>query len=74
MGRRLIPDRKVRDRYSVSAMTIWRWDHRPEVGFPKPVWINGRKYRDEQELDAFDSSRTAERERPRKAITTTVEA
>ena len=63
--KRLIPDPKVANRYGVSQRTIPRWDGKPELGFPKPIYINKRKYRDEAELDAFDreqaikSARTA---------------
>jgi hypothetical protein len=54
---RRIPDGEVaRDRYNVSLMTIWRWDHDPDLNFPKPYRIRGRKYRDEAELDAFDAA------------------
>jgi predicted DNA-binding transcriptional regulator AlpA len=52
----LWPDAKVRRRYGVSEMTIWRWDRKPELGFPKPVWINGRKYRRVNELLAWEQS------------------
>ena len=38
--KRLIPDVKVQKRYGVSAMTIWRWDHDPQLrlsqGRPHP--------------------------------------
>jgi predicted DNA-binding transcriptional regulator AlpA len=45
-SKRLIPDSEVCRRYGVVAYTLWRWDHdKPELGFPKPVRINGRKYR-----------------------------
>jgi hypothetical protein len=54
-SKRLIPDPKVaRDRYGVSSRTLPRWDEKPELGFPKPIYINRRKYRDEAELDRFD--------------------
>ena len=43
--------------------TLWRWDNeQPELGFPKPVRINKRKYRFEDELDEFDARRAAERD------------
>jgi hypothetical protein len=65
-SKRLIPDSVVaRHRYGVSLRTLPRWDARPELGFPVPVYINGRKYRDEAALDRFDreqaikSTRTA---------------
>jgi hypothetical protein len=53
---RLIPDPQVLKRYGVTAMTLWRWDRDPSLGFPKPLYIRGRKYRDERELDAFDAA------------------
>ena len=49
--RRLLPDTLVRQRYHRSAMTLKRWDQNPALKFPKPIVINGRKYRDEAELD-----------------------
>jgi predicted DNA-binding transcriptional regulator AlpA len=57
--KRLIPDPQVCQRYNVSPMTIWRWDHDPALDFPKPIYIRNRKYRDERELDAFDEARRA---------------
>jgi predicted DNA-binding transcriptional regulator AlpA len=58
--KRLIPDPQVCRRYNVTPMTIWRWDRDPRLGFPKPIYIRGRKYRDERELDAFDESHRKE--------------
>jgi predicted DNA-binding transcriptional regulator AlpA len=55
--KRLIPDAQVRERYGVTAMTLYRWDHDPELGFPKPIYIRNRKYRDERELEEFEASR-----------------
>jgi hypothetical protein len=63
-SKRLVPDPQVCKRYQVSAMTIWRWDRDPNLGFPKPIYIRGRKYRDERELDLFDEAR---RQSPRVA-------
>jgi hypothetical protein len=61
--RKLIPDSKVaKERYGVSAMTLWRWDRDPELNFPKPIRIRGRKYRDADELDGFDACRAALRQ------------
>ena len=53
---RLLPDNKVRERYGVSAMTLWRWDRDPSLNFPKAIRIRGRKYRAEDALDAFDAA------------------
>jgi len=62
MTKRLIPDPIVaNERYGVSFMTLWRWDKDPDLGFPKPIRIRGRKYRDEAELDEFDAARAAAR-------------
>jgi hypothetical protein len=47
------PDAKVAKRLDVHIKTIKRWDRRPALGFPKPIIINGRTYRDNGELDAF---------------------
>ena len=59
---RLIPDSEVCRRYGVVAYTLWRWEHDPHMGFPKPVRINGRKHRIEAELDEFDAKLAAERD------------
>jgi predicted DNA-binding transcriptional regulator AlpA len=69
--RRLIPDCRVRERYSISVMTLWRWDRDPNLNFPKAIHIRGRKYRDESELDAFDASRRAASRRAAASLDTT---
>jgi hypothetical protein len=56
-SKKLIPDPKVCVRYGITPMTFWRWDHDPNLKFPKPTYIRGRKYREECELDAFDEAR-----------------
>ena len=61
-NQQLISDRKVMERYDVTAMTLWRWDKDPNLNFPKPIRIRGRKYRSAEELDAFDAKRAAERD------------
>jgi hypothetical protein len=58
--RRLIPDPLVWQGYGVSPMTGWRWDHDPELNFPKPIRIRGRKYRDAGELAEFDERKRRE--------------
>ena len=61
--KRLIPDSEVCRRYGVVPYTLWRWDHKkPEMNFPKPVLINNRKHRFEDELDEFDARLAAERD------------
>jgi predicted DNA-binding transcriptional regulator AlpA len=61
-SKRLIPDSKVCERYGVVPYTLWRWDHDEQMGFPKPVRINKRKHRFEDELDQFDARLAAERD------------
>ena len=43
---RYITRRELRALFPVSDMTIWRWQHDPEVAFPAPVKLNnnGRNY------------------------------
>lgn len=50
----LIPDPAVARRFGVTLMTLWRWDHDPELGFPKRIKIRTRNYRRESELDAWE--------------------
>jgi len=61
-GRRLVPDAEVCRRYHIHISTLANWDKDPELGFPKALRINKRKFRDENELDAFDQARAAERD------------
>jgi hypothetical protein len=36
----LVPDPKVILEFGVTAMTLWRWDQDPELGFPPPMGQN----------------------------------
>jgi predicted DNA-binding transcriptional regulator AlpA len=56
-----VPDPKVCARYGVHPSTLYNWDRDERLGFPKPIRINGRKFRDEDELEEFDAARAAER-------------
>ncbi len=66
--RRLLPDTLVRQRYHRSAMTLKRWDQNPALKFPKPIVINGRKYRDEAELDSWEREQAAASEAPKAGV------
>ena len=55
--RGLLPDAKVAARYHVHISTLYNWDKNEKLGFPKPLRINKRKFRDEEELDQFDQAR-----------------
>src|SRR3954452_15687934 len=58
--RKYITARDLRARLGkVSAMTLWRWEHQPALAFPKPVYINGRKYYDLGELEEWERNRPA---------------
>jgi predicted DNA-binding transcriptional regulator AlpA len=43
---RYISRRELRQLLPVSDMTIWRWQHDPQIAFPAPVkpGINGRNF------------------------------
>jgi predicted DNA-binding transcriptional regulator AlpA len=38
----LIPGPKLRAKLGISAVTLWRWRHDEESGFPKPKVIKQR--------------------------------
>src|SRR4051812_11942289 len=51
-----LPSREVRRRYAVSDMCLWRWLRRPDLEFPKPIIINGRRLWKLSELQAWKSA------------------
>jgi hypothetical protein len=61
IGKRKLADRQVAQRYDVSVRTLERWDLKPELGFPKPIRINGRRYRDLAELEAWERAQAKSR-------------
>ena len=68
MGRTLIPNAKLGDRYRVSDETIRRWKADPGLGFPKPAAvINSREYFDEDELQAWEGGSCSARRHPSEA-------
>jgi hypothetical protein len=52
----LIADRRVAERYDVSVRTLARWDETPGLGFPPPIYIRDRRYRELAKLDEWDRS------------------
>lgn len=57
----LISDPVVaRERYHVHPVTLRRWDKNPALGFPPPIYVNNRRYRDEAALDAWDLKNSRE--------------
>lgn len=54
MKRKLVPAKAVRSNLGdVSQMTLWRWLNNPELGFPRPIYINRRRYFDADEIENF---------------------
>ena len=65
MGRRMLTAAQTRARYgNISDMTLWRWLNNSDLGFPRPIIINRRRFFNEEELNEFDRTRerAAERE------------
>ena len=53
-----ITRKNVRRRYDgISEMTLWRWEHDEKLGFPYAIDINGRKYYDLAEVEAWERKR-----------------
>jgi len=66
----LIPDRVVaRERYQVHPYTLRRWDNNPELDFPPPVYVCGRRYREAEKLDAWDRKNSREAATRRAGLT-----
>jgi len=66
----LIPDRDVaRERYQVHPHTLRRWDKNPALDFPPPVYVNGRRYREAEKLDAWDRKNSREAATRRAGLT-----
>jgi hypothetical protein len=67
----LIADARVAERYNVSTRTLTRWDQIPDLGFPPPVYIRDRRYRELAKLELWDrlNSRKAAAAKPRRHVT-----
>jgi predicted DNA-binding transcriptional regulator AlpA len=51
--------RKLRARFGgISDMTLWRWENDEKLAFPTAIEINGRKYYDLAEIEAWERTRT----------------
>ena len=55
----LVSARQVCDHFfaGISDMTLWRWLRDPELGFPRPLVINRRRYWREDEIKVWLASR-----------------
>lgn len=59
LGDVLVPDLVTRKLFGVTDMTLYRWERKPELGFPRAIKIEGRKYRKAAEIQAFRMRFTA---------------
>jgi predicted DNA-binding transcriptional regulator AlpA len=59
-----LPRKAVRERYGISAMTLWRWERDVRLRFPKPIVINGRLYQSLSALEEWERCRAALRDTP----------
>jgi hypothetical protein len=50
-----IKRRRTAQRYDVSVRTIERWEADPKLNFPQSMIRNGRRYDNEENLDAWDT-------------------
>lgn len=49
----LVPDPVVAREFTVTLMTLFRWTHDANLGFPPPIKMRGRNYRSRAALEAF---------------------
>jgi predicted DNA-binding transcriptional regulator AlpA len=55
-----LPAREVLARYSISNMSCHRWLRHPRLEFPKPIYINKRRYWRLSDLVAWERSRCSQ--------------
>jgi predicted DNA-binding transcriptional regulator AlpA len=58
MSTKYLPVRPVAARYGVSDRTVDRWVQDGDL--PQPVYIQGRRYWSEEQLDQHDAARKTE--------------
>jgi predicted DNA-binding transcriptional regulator AlpA len=68
MSDKILTDAQVRARLgNKSQRTIDRWTADISLGFPQPIRIRGRKYRDATAIEAFEARLIAEAGAPAEA-------
>jgi hypothetical protein len=50
---------QLAQRFNVVCRTIERWEQNPELNFPKPLLINGRKYWRLEDVERWERARAA---------------
>lgn len=59
MDSKLIPSAAVREICGgISDMSLWRWLNDPDLGFPKPIVIQRRRYWREADVVSWIGERT----------------
>jgi hypothetical protein len=48
-----VPDPQVCKEFGITAMTLWRWDHDPDLGFAPRIQIRGKNYRSRKMIEDF---------------------
>ena len=48
-----VPDGQICAEFYITRMTLYRWTNNPDLGFPPPIDINGRKFRSRRMIEAF---------------------
>jgi predicted DNA-binding transcriptional regulator AlpA len=56
---RRLPARQVWERFGVTDRTLDRWLANGDLGFPRPISINNRRYFDEREIVAWERAQAA---------------
>lgn len=57
MQKSYLTSAQVMTRYSISEMTLFRWQRNEALGFPKPMVVNRRKFFKEEDLTAWERER-----------------
>jgi predicted DNA-binding transcriptional regulator AlpA len=52
-SQRYLPAKQVCERFNISLMTLWRWVSNSAMGFPRPIYINRRRYFVESEITQY---------------------
>ena len=60
--RKFLTGPQVCARYAITDMSLWRWLHDPELGFPQPsLIVQRRRFWDENILRAWELTRVPPR-------------
>lgn len=58
MQEKLLTAGQVRARFGdISSMTLWRWIADPNLHFPRPIYIQRRRFFREAEIADWENSR-----------------